>query len=620
MLSTETISLNIPLVELHEYPILPFEITKPEEEAQARDSLRILASIWSKLKVGQEIYAQAGIKATLEDILSSAVSIVKALAKANAICIHPSVWSSSIKEFMDEVISRVEKQGYHIPIEESANPIPKLVPLVVTYNAISILDYSIKAKRTDWVIKSIDRLLTLESFIDSQFKVKENHFIYELKGPSSSYIPVGDFILVPYVDILQEAYDPSIELNSIMVDSRYLNIVRDSYPIQLRVNSSIEDPLLTQKLELLFKVTIEVKFTQVPQLGERPIGKLTFIKYEGFNVVEVNEPEFRPYLQRIKEDSSGLANTNDLLKKIEPSYLEKITDEELLQTHDIIHNSVGSFGFDMLRDAHIYIVRELTKRNLDHKIIGDDIDIQSTGLTNKVIHESQHSRSKCMDCSKPPVVELLWAEGMGHVWFCDEHFNKWANTTDNIDKRPHKDDVSSTRELKWGVASDKWSDGVPTKKASEEFLKEGVYEMQETNKDKLESMVELIEFASGKELPIESEVSLLLEAKDWVMSKDRYNYLSKLRPVRKMDQVYQLLYTLWYENFNLKEKYADLASLPPWVKKMPEGAQHIFKSAFNAAWEQYNKDEVKAFKVAINAVKSKYEKKGDTWVAKEAAG
>jgi cation transport regulator len=66
--------------------------------------------------------------------------------------------------------------------------------------------------------------------------------------------------------------------------------------------------------------------------------------------------------------------------------------------------------------------------------------------------------------------------------------------------------------------------------------------------------------------------------------------------------------------------------LPKSVKdNLPDGAQKIFKEAFNNAWEQY-KDPAKrrgdssreetANKVAWAAVKKKYMKNGDKWVKK----
>lgn len=70
--------------------------------------------------------------------------------------------------------------------------------------------------------------------------------------------------------------------------------------------------------------------------------------------------------------------------------------------------------------------------------------------------------------------------------------------------------------------------------------------------------------------------------------------------------------------------YKTKKELPKSVKdNLPEGAQKIFKEAFNNAWEQYKEAskrkgsssrEEAANKVAWSAVKQKYRKKGDKWV------
>ena len=55
-----------------------------------------------------------------------------------------------------------------------------------------------------------------------------------------------------------------------------------------------------------------------------------------------------------------------------------------------------------------------------------------------------------MDCKKPPTKEVLWAEGMGHAWFCDACFNIW--------RAKHKDDINSIKAIKDGEAVKKFSD------------------------------------------------------------------------------------------------------------------------------------------------------------------
>jgi len=39
--------------------------------------------------------------------------------------------------------------------------------------------------------------------------------------------------------------------------------------------------------------------------------------------------------------------------------------------------------------------------------------------------EESHSRSKCMRCDEPPVVDVQWADGRGRAWFCLPCFREW---------------------------------------------------------------------------------------------------------------------------------------------------------------------------------------------------
>jgi cation transport regulator len=69
--------------------------------------------------------------------------------------------------------------------------------------------------------------------------------------------------------------------------------------------------------------------------------------------------------------------------------------------------------------------------------------------------------------------------------------------------------------------------------------------------------------------------------------------------------------------------YPDLSDLPAAVRRLPPHAQHIFRAAFNSAWQSYAgyephaREEI-AFRVAWAAVKRRYRKIGDVWVARDA--
>lgn len=68
--------------------------------------------------------------------------------------------------------------------------------------------------------------------------------------------------------------------------------------------------------------------------------------------------------------------------------------------------------------------------------------------------------------------------------------------------------------------------------------------------------------------------------------------------------------------------YSTTADLPPALRNLPRHAQEIFLAAFNNAWDTHAgrgpvAQEETAFRIAWAAVKERYRKCGDVWVAKE---
>jgi cation transport regulator len=64
--------------------------------------------------------------------------------------------------------------------------------------------------------------------------------------------------------------------------------------------------------------------------------------------------------------------------------------------------------------------------------------------------------------------------------------------------------------------------------------------------------------------------------------------------------------------------YKDLNDLPSSVRDhLPKHAQEIYQAAFNNAWQEYERDEERAHRVAWAAVKKKYRKDeaGGRWKA-----
>jgi 2'-5' RNA ligase len=82
--------------------------------------------------------------------------------------------------------------------------------------------------------------------------------------------------------------------------------------------------------------------------------------------------------------------------------------------------------------------------------MGDRVFVES-GI---VLEErAKHSRKKCMDCSKPPEVDVHWANGMARAWFCFKHFCIWAEGEDA------KDEINRVWAILDGEAPKKMGEG-----------------------------------------------------------------------------------------------------------------------------------------------------------------
>lgn len=63
---------------------------------------------------------------------------------------------------------------------------------------------------------------------------------------------------------------------------------------------------------------------------------------------------------------------------------------------------------------------------------------------------SQHRRDRCMLCAQAPTIEVLWANGRGHAWFCDDCYPTWKSESVR--------EVVKEKKIEHGVARAKWGD------------------------------------------------------------------------------------------------------------------------------------------------------------------
>ncbi len=71
-------------------------------------------------------------------------------------------------------------------------------------------------------------------------------------------------------------------------------------------------------------------------------------------------------------------------------------------------------------------------------------------FSSELKEEARHARDKCMSCDKSPTIDVLWAEGIGHAWFCAKCYTAW--------EKEHPGEVTSTKKIEHGIARMKFSD------------------------------------------------------------------------------------------------------------------------------------------------------------------
>lgn len=74
------------------------------------------------------------------------------------------------------------------------------------------------------------------------------------------------------------------------------------------------------------------------------------------------------------------------------------------------------------------------------------------------VEKARHRHDQCMECSKPPDLEIIWANGHGHAWFCWSCFIKWLGDDEANLWSGKGDDIQSAKLVKDGEASIKYSD------------------------------------------------------------------------------------------------------------------------------------------------------------------
>jgi len=173
------------------FPIPEFEIKDKTQLQQARDDMRLLSGWFANLQAGKTGKTN-GQEITKEGLLDSGVSVLKALIAYNGIVLHPKNWKETVADFYEEIISRVEKSGIAVPVEEQ-------LPLGVSVSKITP-DYLEELDD--------DELLAVHSMLHVAWEVLSRGFPPEEVDKSA---PNEEAVLNAHLFVLEEFESRGIE-------------------------------------------------------------------------------------------------------------------------------------------------------------------------------------------------------------------------------------------------------------------------------------------------------------------------------------------------------------------------------------------------------------------------
>uniref|UniRef100_A0A6M3IXM4 Putative structural protein n=1 Tax=viral metagenome TaxID=1070528 RepID=A0A6M3IXM4_9ZZZZ len=302
------------LIEWKEWPIPPHEISTARQAEQARDDLRLLAALWTKLKSGKEVKADGKTPATLSQTLYSAVNVVKSLLKYDEdFTVRPANWKSSSQELLKQVLAKLRSAGIQINVEESfaaSRVKARLVPFVVVDQAVCIVGSSLLPHLSEppdidvlirWQDDVIPAVLEAELL---RVLGQEPHLILQSAGPHSTYMPLYDFQFVPHdwnlEDFLSNPYPPSLSVKelprpAVLTDNLLSYKVEDHKLIFYCSSSGIPKMSLALKLRKLF-IEVDIEWADEADNTFTPVGSLVLVPRIDNDLKLVNEPYYEPFM------------------------------------------------------------------------------------------------------------------------------------------------------------------------------------------------------------------------------------------------------------------------------------------------------------------------------------
>lgn len=289
--------------------------------------------------------------------------------------------------------------------------------------------------------------LFITKMLDPEKEGKQIHLTFNpQQGPDEKFMPIMDLVLPIETEEVQKALSPMPHWKAYIGDSPKFNLSADTdRPYGF---CSVGKSLETHQVQVDFDKTPwdfddniagTVRVNGILEALDNPVGAM-------LEIYRMLKPGGRAIITVPSTRGTGTFSNPAYKSFWNESSFEFWTNEGLAKSVDG-QSDIPSV-FDLV--------------HLEERTEGDSVYIDVV-LEKPRMWKARHSVRSCMSCKSAPTVEIRWAEGMAHAWFCKSHLAAF--------KRTNPGEVDVERELRYKVASPgKWSEGPPTREQAEEIL------------------------------------------------------------------------------------------------------------------------------------------------------
>lgn len=184
---------------------------------------------------------------------------------------------------------------------------------------------------------------------------------------------------------------------------------------KLKGRSGEKDPVIPQAIRFF-----KDKFTAEQAKKWLDDNEIKYINFEPAKDIKESEDNGLVIdLRNTAKEYSNLKSKKDTIL----SESEILEDVELI-LREMISRGRQKFNPENWKNKSIELYTGIFKKIKEEGVkLPENID-----KFLPIQEEEKHKKTECMkeDCKEKPTYEALWAEGMGHAWFCENHFKEWV--------------------------------------------------------------------------------------------------------------------------------------------------------------------------------------------------